>query len=315
MSDLAIQQKEDFNTGLVRIIQELTKEALEYLKNAEDEDRHEAVHEARKAFKKARAAFRLVRDHTGRTFYKKQNNFYRDRGREISEIRDATSDIETMHLLVKQYESELPDDPFQEIYKALYDKRRILSKQVFSDENRLQKIALALKEKLKESESWQFEVESYEDIRPSLKRVYKRGYKGYRKSKDSRSTEDIHDWRKRVKYLRYQLENISRIWPQPLLTMEDELHDVSDFTGMYHDVVELLENVGELDIKSFEERELLRSIAERHKENMLRLAFYTAEKFYWEEPGQFIDRIEAYWNAHEKYIQEEEVVEADKLEY
>lgn len=261
MADLAIEEKEDFNKGLIRIIQELTEEALSYIENADDKNRHEAVHEARKAFKKARAAFRLVRDHTGRSFYKKQNNFYRDLGREISEVRDANSDIETLDLLSEQFEDVLPDDAFPNIYEALYEKRTSLAEKVLDDQNTLEKIAIALKEKLKESETWRFEVESFKDIRPSIKRVYKRGVKGYEDSLESRKTEDIHDWRKRVKYMRYQLEIISRVWPQVLLVMEDELHDVSDFTGMYHDCVELVESVADLDIEDFQEKELLRSIA------------------------------------------------------
>lgn len=315
MADLAIEDKEDFNEGLIRVIQELTKEALSSVKNPDDKDRHEAVHEARKAFKKARAAFRLVRDHTGRSFYKKQNNFYRDLGRELSDIRDAHSDIETLDLLSEQFEDVLPDDAFPNIYEALYDKRKSQVEKVLDDQNTLEKIAIALKEKLKESETWRFEVGSFEDIRQSIKRVYKRGHKGYRKSLESRKTEDIHDWRKRVKYMRYQLENISRIWPQVLLVMEDELHDVSDFTGMYHDCVELMQSVEELDIQDFQEVELLRSLAGRHEKNMMDLAFYTANKFYWEKPGQFVDRIEGYWDAHEKYVIREGLIGKEKLEY
>lgn len=223
-------------------------------------------------------------------------------------MRDANSDIETLDLLSEQFEDVLPDDAFPNIYEALYEKRTSLAEKVLEDQNTLEKIALALKEKLKESENWRFEVKTFEDIRPSIKRVYKRGVKGYEDSLESRKTEDIHDWRKRVKYMRYQLEIISRIWPQMLLVMEDELHDVSDFTGMYHDCVELVESVESLEIEDFQEKELLRSIAGQHEKNMMDLAFYTARKFYWEKPGQFVDRMEGYWDAYQEYVLGKEIV-------
>src|ERR1700744_3910364 len=57
------------------------------------------VHETRKHLKKARAALRLVRKEIGRTLFRQQDQWLRDIGRLVSEVRDAEVRLETVREL------------------------------------------------------------------------------------------------------------------------------------------------------------------------------------------------------------------------
>jgi CHAD domain-containing protein len=50
-----------------------------------------------------------------------------------------------------------------------------------------------------------------------------------------------HEWRKQVKYLRYQLKIVRRSWRTPLDSWRRDLNRLSDLIGLDHDLVELLQ--------------------------------------------------------------------------
>ena len=136
---MSIQLKfdEDFSEGLKRLMIEECQTAMTNIENADSEEKHhEAVHEARKAFKKIRACLRLVRDEID--YYSDENKWFRDRGREVSDIRDATAHIEALDLLKEQYESELYTNSFNELRKALVQHRSELAENIFRKESRLE---------------------------------------------------------------------------------------------------------------------------------------------------------------------------------
>jgi hypothetical protein len=63
------------------------------------DDRAEGVHDARKAFKKARAVARLVRGALGSS-WRAQDHFWRDLGRALSAERDAQAVVEAFDALL-----------------------------------------------------------------------------------------------------------------------------------------------------------------------------------------------------------------------
>ena len=67
----------------------------------------EAIHDARKALKKARADLRLLQDGINKTTYQAENADLRDAGRFLSPLRDARSLIEAFDSLHDRYIDEL----------------------------------------------------------------------------------------------------------------------------------------------------------------------------------------------------------------
>lgn len=308
--------QEDFADGLKRLMIDECKTAIESIEAAnEEESMHKAVHDARKAFKKIRACLRLVRDEID--YYSEQNKWFRDQGRKISDIRDAAADIEALDELKKQYNSELYKDAFSKLRKNLLHYRKKLADQVFRDENQLHHIREDLSEKKKEIEFWQLEIQSFDDIRPSIKRTYRRGIDGLEESAETEKIESFHEWRKRVKYLRYQIDVLNRLWPKVFETLEDELHDITDLTGFLHDMHNLQESADKLDnpFSDEEERILFYTLSDKQGTYLETHAILKGQKFYIDSPSKFCDRLEVYWKTHQEEIQNTKLPKRKFLEY
>lgn len=312
---IQLNYDEDFSEGLKRLMIKECNTALKEIKGADSaEKKHVAVHEARKAFKKIRACLRLVRDEVG--YYDSQNKYFRDLGRKISDIRDATANLETLDQLKEQYDSHLYANSFDKLRKKLENYRKELVVEQFDKERRLESIHESLKEKVEKIPGWELKIDDFEDIRPSIERTYKRGLKGLEASRESGEVEDFHEWRKRVKYLRYQIDVLNRLWPNPMEVFEDELHEVTDLTGMLNDLKNLKKTLEEQKaFADFENRSLLLALMEKQEEYLKEHALLIGTKFYFDSPLNFCDRLNVYWETHQEEINSKELPNPEYMEY
>src|SRR5918997_5761782 len=86
------------------------------------EDRHEAVHDARKRFKKLRGALRLARPALGGA-YARENARWRDAAKRLSASRDATALIESFDALRKSFAGALRDGALDRVRARLVERR------------------------------------------------------------------------------------------------------------------------------------------------------------------------------------------------
>jgi len=295
---LQLADNEDFNEGLKRLIAGECRTAIEAIEKAgSDESRHEAVHEIRKSLKKNRACLRLVRDHIDD--YKELNVFFRDIARRISDIRDATAGIETLGDLREEYSTRLDENAFESIRESLLVRRERLAELEFRDKDTLAVIHGELSGCLERIPDWPWQVEEFDDIRQSLRRVYRRGREAWKDSRDDGDAKDFHEWRKRVKYLRYQVDVLNRLWPGLMTALEGELHTLSDDIGDLHDLHVLKRTVGELELEfdADDERELFEALIAQTQGRLARSALFQGARFYHPSPGDFCDAMECYWTV------------------
>ena len=85
-----------------KVLQQAIGEALEEV-SLPPPISDEAIHDARKALKKARAALRLLQDGMSKTTYQLENSRLRDSGRFLSPFRDAKSLIDAFDSLRDRY--------------------------------------------------------------------------------------------------------------------------------------------------------------------------------------------------------------------
>lgn len=297
---LKISNKPNFSIGLKNKVKEQCTEATDLIQNKSEVDPHEVIHELRKAFKKIRGALRLVRDDVD--FYKEENAFFRDEGRRISDIRDATSVIEAMDDLSERYSDQLYKKTFSHFRDFLISRREEMQKDVVEQQKTLISIKEDLTKKCGQIDAWAINVESFKDISPSLERVYKRGREAFRKTQETKAPEDFHECRKRVKYLRYQMDLINRIWPNFLETWEDEYHDLSDYLGDDRDLfmLEGLVNKHRSEFTDPESYELLKSLINSRRNQLQTQALLLGNRLYEMDVDAFLDLIEAAWKAYDK---------------
>ncbi len=313
---LRLRYNEDFSKGIKRLIINECKTALEFLRVCEDENsRHKAVHETRKSFKKIRACLRLIRDQID--FYKTENRWFRDQGRKISGIRDSTANLEALELLRGQYDTYLKSVTFRQFENELRVYRKQLANQIFHKENRLSEIRRDIECKVDEVAGWDFGINTFHGIESGLRRTYKRGYKGIKRAENSESIEDFHEWRKRVKYIRYQIDVLNRIRPKIMASLEDELHDITDLTGTMHDLHNLQVIARRLDqpFSNQNEKILFHALAEKYQQLMLKHALVKGRKFYKNSPEEFCSQLEVYWNMHEKEVKDDHLPPLKNLQF
>jgi CHAD domain-containing protein len=290
-----LQGDESFPEGIKRIAREQLDQALEQLTQADDRD--EAVHEARKHFKKIRAVLRLVRDEIGRDVYKPENVCYRDAGRKLAPVRDSFVKVETLDALTGRHTETLAPDAFEGPRQALVRRHAKTRHRVLEQERAAEEVASTLKEARGRIADWPVEHDDVSAFDHGLRRVYKRGRNRLTDAHDEPGVETLHEWRKRVKYLWYHTRILQPIWSDPLGQLATVIHELSGYLGDYHDLAVLRKTVvEEPDVcGSDHAAQHLLGLIERRQAELQAAAWPSGERIYAETPDAFVARIGAYW--------------------
>jgi CHAD domain-containing protein len=290
-----LKRKEEPADGVRRIAGGRAETALEDLQGAaQGGDPASAVHAARKDLKKLRSALRLVRAEIGETQFQIENTRYRDAARQLSASRDAEVKLRTLAALGKRFEAKLPEKAVGSWIKLLADERDELDR----DTALAAQIAVAMGQieiGRAEIRRWRLRADSWSLIQPGIERSYKRGRREMRRVRTKRREADVHNWRKRVKDLWYQLRIVGRMWPALIDETADQAHELADLLGDHHDLAILRK-----DLKARErvtDQKSLESAIERRQDEILDDALQLGALIYAEKPKALNSRLSAYWKS------------------
>ncbi|GAB4538002.1 MAG: CHAD domain-containing protein [Pleurocapsa sp.] len=299
-----LKPHESLSTGIKRIATEQIEKAIKELSTADELGMDEAIHQARKRFKKIRAVIRLVRDRLGSEKYKQENARFRDLGRSLAGLRDAKVQIETLDYLTAHFADDVTPETLKNLRRELrVDYRR--EYQRITDEG----VVVSVKEKLKDAKPeidlWTIEDDDWSAIAKSLKRVYKRGYQGLHQANSEPTAENFHDWRKRVKYLRYQLRIVRPIWNEVIAEWIDRTHELSDYLGEDHDLA-VLQEFAQTQPEKFDSDNLqtLTNLCDRRRATLQSAAIFLGKRIYTEKPKHFVNRLGNYWQIWQLEIKD-----------
>jgi CHAD domain-containing protein len=279
------------------LLQQAISEALEEI-NAPPPISDEAIHDARKALKKARAALRLLQDGMSKTTYELENSRLRDAGRFLSPFRDAKSLIDAFDSLRDRYGDELGGfelAPLQKILHAnLMKARRHFSHTPIEQENcvRLLEdcVALAKKEDFGSIDS--------DALNAGLRGIYRKGCKARIEAARMRTPEALHEWRKQVKYLLNAVEGL-----QPSASAKGDVAKILKWTeglgdrlGDDHDLAMLSQETARGTYAPVEAEVIktLHGLIDRHRAKLQERAFSLGKKLYDKTPKQFAKNIQVY---------------------
>jgi CHAD domain-containing protein len=265
--------------------------AIAQLDDGVGHDRSRAVHEARKDVKKARALLRLARGALGAAAYRRENRALRDAGRELSVVRDADVLPVTVDALAERYAGQLPIATFDSLRAAV--SRSTDGVPAGSGEHSVDAARARLARVLGRVEEWPLRRAGRRSLVEALERSYARGRDALERAERDPSDERLHDWRKRVKDLRYQQRLLSPAWPAVLGAQADAAKDLSELLGDDHDLAVLDARVREDGAVADEVIDL---IAHRRRE-LQSGAFDLGHRIYAESPPRFAKRIGRYLRA------------------
>src|SRR5262249_36140283 len=141
-----LKPNETLRKGILRIARKQMDKALEQLTGPHKGSRDEAVHEARKCFKKVRAGLRLVRPLIGEKAFREENVCFRDAGRPLTEVRDARIFIETLDHLADHFKEHVVGRSFADSRQALQANLRAVRKRVLDEQNAFTVVADAVRQ-------------------------------------------------------------------------------------------------------------------------------------------------------------------------
>ena len=277
-----LRKREPADSGVRRIARGRIEHAIEQLRGEVDEPPAERVHIARRDLKKLRAAIRLVREQLGDSVYRLENAYYRDVGRGLAGSRDAVAVRESMAALRERYRLGARFATFE---------RELGREDGGDDRAAMASAASALDVGLDRIERWPLTDGDWEVLEPDLRRTYRRGRNRFSEAAEAPSDVRLHEWRKRVKDLRYQVRILERAARDRLVGLEDDLHRLTDHLGDDHDLILLRERAqSSTEGTEAERAELVELIARRRGELQLE-ALALGERLYDAKPRKFTGSI------------------------
>lgn len=271
--------------------------ATEALEGADEEDLERAVHEARKAIKRARSMLRLLRAELPAKRRRRANALLREAGRALTESREADVALATLEGVIARGRKRIRRSSGVARLRERLAQERLAARARLPSAPRERALTKLSRARAKLSA---LGVGSHADglLDASLARSYSRGRRAMRAAAKKRTVASMHEWRKRAKDLRYGAEAL-----EGLTRKERRLHALAqradalgETLGEEHDLALLRERV-ERERKLFRgdaraRRALLRQI-ERDRERLQEEALKDGRRLYGAKRREFAKRLRA----------------------
>jgi Uncharacterized conserved protein len=296
-SEYRLRAGETAGAGIKRVLAGQVDDAIDHLRGEADIEPAEAVHEARKDVKKIRSALRLVRDAIGDDAWRRENEHYRDVARKLSSFRDAEILVEALDGLGERFGPSARDR--FDAFRGQLDEENRAAHQDGSVERAMVGAAAELAAGRSRIDGLPLDGDGWDLLGPGLHRSYRRGRKRLRSVEEEASVTNLHELRKRVKDLWYQLRLIADADSAMLGSLADHAHDLSDHLGDDHDLALLRDQVQrrrDAFASPGDQRHLLEEIDQRRGELQF-AAISLGDRIYAEKPKRFIKRLHRRWEA------------------
>lgn len=311
--------------GLRRIVLAQLDIAIELLRGESGGlAQEEAVHEARKAFKRLRTLMRLLQDALGAETAGRELEILRDAGRQLAGARDAEVLVATLDDVLSRAPRKLRRRrAVRELRAQLEREREEATRRMLEDTATRARVVTELEGMRARAAAWRLpERAAIELAGPGLERIYRAGDLARRRARKAgkRDARAMHRWRKHAKELRYALEALGSedSANKRIGTAAHRADALGETLGEDHDLVVLAERVQALQAKRERRRggrgegrarrarrartarrarkarkarkRLLREI-ERRRAKLRARALRVGAKLYEHKPGRFVRRL------------------------
>ncbi len=298
MPSFRLQADESLAEGLRRV----TLDQLQYARRALEQLPVDAgVHEARKSVKRVRAVLRLTRSYVGDGVYGPDNARLRDVGRTLGPARDAAVLLQTFDALIAQNDAEPGTGVFEDFRHHLADRQRALENEI--NETVKRKVLGFLDQFDTRVADWTSDPnrpaipDDFAATAQGFRRIYRQGRKRMTDAQANPSTSTFHLWRKRVRYLSYQVHLISESSAYLADQLAPDLAELAVGLGTEHDLAVLSEMAGELPdlIQDEASRRGLLKLLEQHRLDLQAAMGPIGRRIYLGTPRQFVDSLGVGW--------------------
>jgi CHAD domain-containing protein len=229
-----LYHNEELDAGVKRVAAALVQGIISDLTSA-DFDRNVAIHDARKVCKMLRGFLRLVRSAMKDDFCLIDAKF-RDASARLSGLRDHDVMAETVHRLRKSDCESISDAELARIRSILVGQSAAA---VEIHQNASEQITAFLADMhsiLLQIQGWSFRAELGKTGRIGFAKTYRRGLKAMMAAKRLPSDENLHYWRKWVKYHEHHLRLLTKKWKGKAVKRIARLLRLAEALGDDHDL-------------------------------------------------------------------------------
>ncbi|HSI12305.1 MAG TPA: CHAD domain-containing protein [Chthoniobacter sp.] len=294
-----IKTRGRIGASLKRVADQEIAAAVAELQSMEAGSVSDAVHAARKHFKKLRALVQLLREPLGAKVVKEEQAFYRDTGREFQRLRDAYAQAATLRGLVDRFFDTRRPPIVQAAGRVLAAEETSARRKMARNAVGPAVLAGLNNARLRVAE-WELDDFRWKDLRAALRRSYRRARDAWGHASAEPRPRALHDWRRRTKDLLYHILLCHSIAPDFMEELAGELEVIGEFLGDDHDIVvlrELLERHPR-HIPPGQARDSFFEMFSLRREELLDAAFDLAGRTFAESPDGFIEALERRRDDH-----------------
>lgn len=270
--------------------------AIQTLQQARRDELGVAIHETRKAIKRARALERLLRDASSRARRGRRKTLIKAAAGELAGARDAEVAVNTLEGLMRRHPCRLSSAGVAKLHIALLAERNAAERAIDESGERARALRFLTATRKQTSEDRprgrRREARIADD---GLIRIYARGRRAMRNARKRKGIAEMHEWRKRAKDLRYSTEALAQSASQRkhrkrLLQIANAADALGEALGEEHDLALLAQRVDAED-EIFRgdkrgRRELRQAIRQRRK-RLRKRAFKRGKALYARNPKRF----------------------------
>lgn len=287
------KRKESVSKAIRRLARERAENAIKCLQ----ESAHaETVHCARKDIKKVRAVLRLVHTQIATKDFCRLNKLLREAASYLAPPRDAFVKAKTLKNLTHHFKGQLAPRASSHVrvqLRAAFDQEM----KQFAKERTARRVARILRRVTNQLARLEVSGKGWKALGPGMKAAYREGRRAYRKVLEEPTPENLHEWRKRVKNLWYQVSLLRPVWPEQMDAMTSELETLGECLGDDHDLFTLRQTFEKKCPGDVVSRELgtLKGLIDERQRGLQREALALGARFHTEKPSVFCKRLAGYW--------------------
>ncbi len=274
-----IKRGKPIRRELKRLLRRQLKRAHHHL----EQDAGKNVHAARKSVKKARAIVRLLREAKAAGL-RKDGRRLRAAGRILSKLRDADVVLGTLGRLNGVVRA--PAHTLATIRRELTHARARTISDAATDRG-IAQAAHALRAVRRSATDWKVPAIEPLDCPELVKGAYRAGRKAMRRAQRTSRASDLHEWRKRIKLLWYELRLLEQ-WAPSLDALIEDLDKLQTALGEHHDLFVLrsmIANAG--NGRGADARITLRDVAKARQDTVRARAFALGRRLLGGKPKAF----------------------------
>ncbi len=253
-----------------------------------------AVHEVRKRCKETRGLARLAQPALGDDF-RPFDRTVRDAANQLSAMRDAHALLATLDNLLRAHDLDDRLEPVRDRQAALAAEA---TGAIEAGDERIVNARNLLDEARDRAEGWKL-TGGFDAIADGLTATYRRGRRALRTAQRDANDEHMHEWRKSVKHLWYQMRLLREASPSMIGPLIDQLDGLADALGDDHDLAVLVASL-DADPDCYGTPDIVdhaRRVARQQQLELRAAAFRTGTVIYTERPSEFSSRVTAYWRS------------------